>query len=79
MILSTQLIHLLLNLGMYLLMSEKDWLSVWGGGELMLSIIAIGQARASIQSPALYNLFVTVQDFTLFFLKCVYFWKCKKM
>ena len=30
----------------------------------MLSII--GQARASIQSPAFYNLFVTVQDFTLF-------------
>ena len=41
----------------------------------MLSII--GQARAGIQSPALYN-FVTVQSFTLFFLKCVYVWYCKK-
>ena len=30
----------------------------------MLSII--GQARAGIQSPALYNIAVTVQDFTFF-------------
>ena len=74
MILSTQLTHLLLR---YVFFNVGKRLAIClGRRQAMLSII--GQARAGIQSPALYN-FVTVQDFTLFFLKCAYLWKCKKM